>query len=123
MQVAEKEAEEFLVQGMTAKEELTETIMTMFKEFDKDGKGFVSRSEFIDTMCSMELGLNRRELNALLFHVVDQDNDGTINYNEFVPFAYDMLHKLATLRLLENERKQDELAQFLKDLFDRETLR
>uniref|UniRef100_A0A7S1JRF9 EF-hand domain-containing protein n=1 Tax=Vitrella brassicaformis TaxID=1169539 RepID=A0A7S1JRF9_9ALVE len=117
MQVAEKEAEEFLVHGMT-KEELTETIMTMFKEFDKDGKGFVSRSEFIDTMCSMELGLNRRELNALLFQVVDQDNDGTINYNEFVPFAYDMLRKLATLRLLENEMKQDELAQFLKDLFE-----
>merc|ERR1711881_773327 len=36
---------------------------------------------------------------------------------EFVPFAFDLLHKLTSLRLLETEMEHDELATFLLDLF------
>merc|ERR1711904_1612 len=65
---------------------------------------------------SMELGLTRREINTIMFQI-DQDQDGNISYREFVPFAFDLLHKLTSLRLLETEMEHDELAQFLGDLF------
>jgi len=61
-------------------------------------------------------GLTRREINTIMFQI-DQDQDGNISYREFVPFAFDLLHKLTSLRLLETEMEHDELAQFLMDLF------
>merc|ERR1719261_971982 len=64
----------------------------------------------------MELGLTRREINSIMMHC-DQDDDGNIDYNEFEPFAYDLLQKLISLRLLETELENDELAQYLMDLF------
>jgi len=67
-------------------------------------------------LTSMELGLTRREINTIMFQI-DQDQDGNISYREFVPFAFDLLHKLTSLRLLETEMEHDELAQFLMDLF------
>merc|ERR1711870_17605 len=63
-----------------------------------------------------ELGLTRREINTVMFQI-DQDNDGNISYREFVPFAFDLLQKLTSLRLLETELENDELAQYLIDLF------
>merc|ERR1711985_24282 len=67
-------------------------------------------------LTSMELGLTRREINTIMFQI-DQDQDGNISYREFVPFAFDLLHKLTSLRLLETEMEHDELASFLLDLF------
>merc|ERR1712113_873928 len=64
----------------------------------------------------MEIGLTRREINTIMFQI-DQDNDGNISYKEFVPFAFDLLQKLTSLRLLETELENDELAQYLIDLF------
>lgn len=64
----------------------------------------------------MELGLTRREINAIMFQV-DQDRDGNVSYREFVPFAFDLLQKMASLRLLETELEHDELAQYILDLF------
>merc|ERR1719476_375035 len=48
---------------------------------------------------------------------IDQDGDGNISYREFVPFAFDLLQKLTSLRLLETELENDELAQYLVDMF------
>merc|ERR1719440_99446 len=48
---------------------------------------------------------------------IDQDGDGGVSYREFVPFAFDLLQKLTSLRLLETELENDELAQYLTDLF------
>merc|ERR1712159_97279 len=81
-----------------------------------DGSGTLSKQEFISALTSMELGLARREINTIMFQI-DQDQDGNISYREFVPFAFDLLHKLTSLRLLETEMEHDELAQFLGDLF------
>jgi len=64
----------------------------------------------------MELGLTRREINTIMFQT-DQDGDGGVSYREFVPFAFDLLQKLTSLRLLETELENDELAQYLTDLF------
>jgi Ca2+-binding EF-hand superfamily protein len=115
MQDVEQQAEDLLVHGM-ARDELTEIVAHIFERMDGDGSGTLSKQEFISALTSMELGLTRREINTIMFQI-DQDQDGNISYREFVPFAFDLLHKLTSLRLLETEMEHDELAQFLGDLF------
>jgi len=115
MQDVEQQAEDLLVHGM-ARDELTEIVAHIFERMDGDGSGTLSKQEFISALTSMELGLTRREINTIMFQI-DQDQDGNISYREFVPFAFDLLHKLTSLRLLETEMEHDELAQFLMDLF------
>eukprot|EP00434_Breviolum_minutum_P011344 symbB.v1.2.010010.t1/scaffold645.1/size176818/9 len=81
-----------------------------------DRSGILNKQEFVAALTSMELGLTRREINAIMFQV-DQDRDGNVSYREFVPFAFDLLQKMASLRLLETELENDELAQYILDLF------
>jgi Ca2+-binding EF-hand superfamily protein len=111
----EREAEELLVHGMS-REELTGLVHEIFTRMDHDRSGKLSKNEFITALTSMELGLTRREINSIMFHC-DQDADGNIDYNEFEPFAYDLLQKLISMRLLETELENDELGQYLMDLF------
>merc|ERR1711981_351516 len=99
-----------------ARDELTEIVAHIFERMDGDGSGTLSKQEFVTALTSMELGLTRREVNTIMFQI-DQDQDGNISYREFVPFAFDLLHKLTSLRLLETEMEHDELATFLLDLF------
>merc|ERR1719199_2402241 len=104
-----------LVHGMS-REELTACIQTMFEEIDVEGTGLLGRAQFVQALMGMELGLTRKELNAIMFQV-DEDQDGFISYREFARFAYDLLQKLTSLRLLETEMEQDQFAQYLADLF------
>ncbi|CAE7224651.1 CML12 [Symbiodinium pilosum] len=109
------QAEELLVHGMS-REELTTLVGSMFERMDEDRSGQLNKQEFVAALTSMELGLTRREINAIMFQV-DQDQDGNVSYREFVPFAFDLLQKMASLRLLESELENDELAQYILDLF------
>jgi len=115
IETVEKHAEDLLVRGMD-REELTDLINSIFERIDQDQSGNLSKQEFVAALTSMELGLTRREINTIMFKI-DQDNDGNISYREFVPFAFDLLQKLTSLRLLESELEDDELAQYLIDLF------
>jgi Ca2+-binding EF-hand superfamily protein len=108
-------AEDLLVHGMS-RQELTELVGSIFERMDQDQSGQLSKQEFVAALGSMELGLTRKEINAIMFQI-DRDEDGNISYGEFVPFAFDLLQKLTSLRLLETELEQDELAKFLTDLF------
>jgi Ca2+-binding EF-hand superfamily protein len=111
----DQHAEDLLVHGMS-REELTELVGSIFERMDQDKSGQLSKQEFVAALTSMELGLTRREINTIMFQI-DQDNDGNISYREFVPFAFDLLQKLTSMRLLETELENDELAQYLMDLF------
>merc|ERR1719389_369902 len=111
----DQHAEDLLVHGMS-REELTDIVAHIFERMDNDGSGTLSKQEFISALTSMELGLTRREINTVMFQI-DQDGDGGVSYREFVPFAFDLLHKLTSLRLLETELENDELTQYLADLF------
>merc|ERR1719506_2789558 len=99
-----------------SREELQSCIGTMFAEIDVDQTGMLSRGNFVQALQSMELGLTRRELNAIMFQV-DEDQDGFVSYREFARFAFDLLQKLTSLRLLESEMENDQFAQYLADLF------
>jgi len=111
----DQHAEDLLVHGMS-RDELTELVGSIFERMDQDGSGTLSKAEFATALTSMELGLTRREINTIMFQI-DQDGDGGVSYREFVPFAFDLLQKLTSLRLLETELENDELAQYLTDLF------
>jgi len=111
----DQHAEDLLVHGMS-RDELTELVGSIFERMDQDGSGTLSKAEFATALTSMELGLTRREINTVMFQI-DQDNDGGISYREFVPFAFDLLQKLTSLRLLETELENDELAVYLTDMF------
>lgn len=111
----EQAAEDLLVHGMS-REELTDLVANIFEKMDEDASGVLNKQEFVAALTSMELGLTRREINAIMFQV-DQDHDGNISYKEFVPFAFDLLHKMTSLRLLESELQDDELGQYVLDLF------
>lgn len=115
MQNVEQHAEDLLVHGMS-REELTELVGSIFERMDENQNGYLSKAEFVSSLSSMELGLTRREINTIMFQI-DQDRDGNISYREFVPFAFDLLQKLTSLRLLESELEHDDFAQFLMDLF------
>eukprot|EP00929_Paragymnodinium_shiwhaense_P120131 TRINITY_DN92014_c0_g1_i1.p1 TRINITY_DN92014_c0_g1~~TRINITY_DN92014_c0_g1_i1.p1 ORF type:complete len:429 (-),score=152.53 TRINITY_DN92014_c0_g1_i1:107-1393(-) len=108
-------AENMLVHGMS-KDELTALVESIFKRMDADGSGILSKQEFVQALTAMELGLTRREINNIMFRV-DQDDDGNVDYSEFVPFAFDLLRKLTSMRLLETELENDELLRYLSDLF------
>jgi Ca2+-binding EF-hand superfamily protein len=108
-------AEDLLVHGMS-RQELTELVGSIFERMDQDQSGQLSKQEFMAALSSMELGLTRREINTIMFQI-DRDEDGNISYGEFVPFAFDLLQKLTSLRLLETELENDELANYLLDLF------
>jgi len=111
----EHQAEDLLVHGMS-REELTSLVGRIFERMDEDQSGMLNKREFDAALTSMELGLTRREINAIMFQV-DKDQDGRISYKEFVPFAFDLLQKMTSLRLLESELENDELGQYLVDLF------
>merc|ERR1719324_809445 len=99
-----------------SRDELTELVGSIFERMDADASGTLSKAEFATALTSMELGLTRREINTVMFQI-DTDGDGGVSYREFVPFAFDLLQKLTSLRLLETELENDELAQYLTDLF------
>jgi Ca2+-binding EF-hand superfamily protein len=107
--------EDLLVHGMS-KYELTELVETIFERVDTDGSGTLSKEDFVSALTSMELGLTRREINTIRLQI-DVNQNGRISYREFVPFAYDLLQKLTSMRLLETELENDELGQYLTDLF------
>ncbi|MCQ2816043.1 MAG: protein kinase [archaeon] len=61
-----------------------EELKKMFKEFDKDKKGIITKEDFIS---QIELyNNNRLSQDALIkiFESIDLDNSGTISYNEFL---------------------------------------
>lgn len=115
MSSVEQHAEDLLVHGMS-REELTGLVQNIFERMDEDQSGVLSKAEFMAALTCMELGLTRREINTIMFQI-DQDQDGNISYGEFVPFAFDLLQKLTSMRLLESELENDDTAQYLMDLF------
>ena len=90
---AEDEAREVvemhLLHGMP-REELEAMMRGVFEAADTDGNGTLDRKEFSRCLKSAELGLTRKEINLLLGEV-DENNDGMVSYDEFVPLCFNIL--------------------------------
>ena len=95
---AKEAATEFMLHGMS-REELEGVMKEVFLKADADGSGALSLNEFHKCIREADLGLTRKEINALM-QEVDADGDGMVTYDEFVPLCFDMLVELLKDELL-----------------------
>ncbi len=111
------EAEELLLHGLT-REELMETLRGMFVRADTDGSGVLSRPEFIQALHESGLGLTRHEINALAAEA-DDNADGTISYEEFLPVAFSVLSEVVAMEFRARRLPLEEaaLVAYLEERF------
>ncbi|GMH75896.1 hypothetical protein TrLO_g14911 [Triparma laevis f. longispina] len=82
-------SDEALMQGRQ-REEVEDMVRKRFKASDVDGDGWLNPQEFSKCLESLELGLSKSEINALMT-AADLDGNGFIDLDEFVQLAYDQL--------------------------------
>ena len=57
-------------------------IFNVFKQFDKDGDGFVSYADFDDKLQQLEIQSSRKDLAAVL-KLLDKDQKGYLDFQNF----------------------------------------
>ena len=112
---AREEAKHFLLHGLT-KEEVEAIMADIFRKADADGSGALSVTEFHKCCKDADIGLTRKEVNALMA-MCDVDGDGQITYDEFVPLCFDMLVEIMKDDLMSSKRDANELTVYLKDVW------
>ena len=63
------------------------------QEFDEDKNGYLDRREFKECLQSAQLGLSPQEIMHIMAEV-DENDDGVVEYNEFMPLAVELLQSL-----------------------------
>ena len=63
-----------------------------FDEFDLDGSGQISASEFANVMKALGVNMTKEEAKDVVKHL-DIDGSGSIGFKEFLPIARDMKAK------------------------------
>ena len=111
------EMQNYLLHGMR-REELEALMRSVFQAADVDGNGTLDRAEFQQCLISAELGLTRREINALMAEA-DLNDDGKVNFDEFMPLCFEVLVERYTRAAVEAEIKRtaDDFQQMLLDGF------
>lgn len=95
--------EEFEIE---ATEELEQQIVNIFHEADTSGDGLLSIDEFQAVMTTGGLMLSKGDVHSLMMQA-DRNNDGFINYAEFVPVAVEVIHALRQRRVSQASRHLD----------------
>ena len=54
----------------------------IFKQFDKDGDGFVSYADFEDHLCTLQVGASKHEI-ASIMKLMDKDQKGYLDFRSF----------------------------------------
>ena len=103
--------EEEMGGGKMSNDELIERVTFLFDQADADGNGYLDRQEFKEVFKSLknELGLSNKMVKQIMAEA-DENDDGVIEYKEFVPIAVDVINVL--------EAKQDFEAQKAMDAED-----
>ena len=70
--------------------DMYEFLSQMFLEADMDGSGSLERDEFFELLQDADLGISAAELHLVLSEA-DEDDDGEIDYVEFLPVAIDLV--------------------------------
>jgi len=93
-------------------QQLEQTLISLFKEADQDNSGTLEFAEFAQLMATASIGLNSSELQLLLAEA-DENSDGLVTYQEFVPLAVEVIQ---TMRLKERiDAEEDELDEVFRD--------
>jgi len=69
--------------ALPAEEHKEANMRRCFREFDKDGSGSIDRSELRNAMREYNCEISEEEIDRLL-QIVDKDESGSINYEEFI---------------------------------------
>jgi Ca2+-binding EF-hand superfamily protein len=113
---SKKDAEVF-IHGMM-QDELESVLREIFQRADADDTGSLSRLEFMDCVRDADLGLSRRELNALMSEVPVLDSDPSrVAYPDFIPLCFPVLRDVFVHGVVELPNDQDSLAQYLTEVF------
>ena len=64
-------------------------LRNMFREFDKDDKGVISKKDFQEQIKSLYGDVISEEITNKIFKNIDLDNSGEISYNEFLTSVID----------------------------------
>mmetsp|Transcript_7630 Transcript_7630/g.18250 ORF Transcript_7630/g.18250 Transcript_7630/m.18250 type:complete len:458 (-) Transcript_7630:73-1446(-) len=96
------------VEEMTP-EELRERITSIFLEADVDGNGFLDHKEFKEVVrrFTTELGLEVSDMRRIMAEA-DENEDGAIEYHEFVPAAADMIETAVAKRRFQQAKLERE---------------
>jgi len=119
MEIEENKAQEAatdIIMNQTPREEMEDTLGKMFRAADLDGNGSLDRNEFMACVQQFDFGLTAKEIKSLMAQV-DKNADGLIEYDEFVPFAIDILIEVVKEKLLEGSSKLAVLMDFFLQSF------
>ena len=111
------EVRESLLRGYT-REEVCETLMSLFRAVDTDDSGTLSRHEFKMCLLDSEIGLSRRDINVILTEA-DIDGNEQIGYEEFIPVCFNVLIERFKMEIIQNQNltSPDTMTQILIEYF------
>ena len=98
--------------------EIHELLVSLFKEADVDGTKTLAHDEFISCMEKAELGISSHELHLVMAEADDND-DGVIDYDEFVPIALDLIHAFKA-RAHARRKQQNQTEQIDEEVRERQ---
>merc|ERR1711988_567528 len=80
-----------------SQEELQEFLHSIFIEADADQTGTLSYKEFKEVVQTAQLGFSKQEIRRMLMDA-DENEDGYIDYNEFLPIGVDIVQAIFARR-------------------------
>ena len=86
-----------------------ENLKEIFKAFDKENKGVISKKDFIEQIDNIYGGIITEEISNIVFTNLDLDNSGEISYNEFLTSVID------SQKILTEDRLKKAFDMFDKD--------
>ena len=86
-----------------------ENLKEIFKAFDKEGKGVISKKDFVEQIDNIYGGFINEEVSNIVFRNLDLDNSGEISYNEFLTSVID------SQKILTEDRLKKAFDMFDKD--------
>lgn len=81
--ISEEEFLAWMAAQTNIKDDVMEDLLAAFRVFDKDSNGYISKDELKLAMEMIGEHMSDQELDSML-RATDTDNDGRINYEEFV---------------------------------------
>jgi len=99
--------------GRLTPQEMEALLKRLFHEADTDGSGALSIEEFRNVMNQADMGISKSEMRRLMAEA-DVNDDGEIDYTEFVPLAVDLIQGKNAKRALEEEKAAMEQEERMK---------
>jgi len=75
---------------------LRSLLLTMWKQADDDGNGYLTYDEFEGLMEHVELGISNSDLRYVI-QEADENENGVVEFDEFVPLAVDLIQSFRSV--------------------------